>query len=219
MTTQPPAIEELSPLRGSYGFRWWIFAVPFILVTFVYGCYWMVNGDIWWHLKAGEWILAERQIPLNNAFTYTNPESNWIDLHWGFQILVAFLYKSYGAAGLIVTKSIMGALTLLLILATTRRQLACWVAVVCLFPFLNIFVARYHVRPEMISILLLASTIYVIHQAKHDARLLWILVPIQVLWVNTQGLFILQHLVLGAFLLDQFLVFVFQRSNSRQARA
>ncbi|MEC7566989.1 MAG: hypothetical protein VX738_15005 [Planctomycetota bacterium] len=192
--------------------------LPFVFITFVYGCYWLVNGDIWWHLKAGELILAERRIPTHNSFTYTNPESIWIDLHWGFQILVAFLYKNYGTAGLIVTKSLMGASTFLLIMKTTTRKLAGWIVVVCLAPFLYIFIARYHVRPEMISLMLLAATIYIIHRSQDDLRALWMLVPVQLLWVNTQGLFILQHLVLGAYLLEQFLTLLRHRTNVRRVR-
>ena len=206
--------EEAYPFSDARGLRWWILVLPFLAIVFLFGCYALVNGDIWWHLKTGELILESHRVPTENLFTYTNPKSPWIDLHWGFQCFVAFVYNYFGATGLIFSKSLIGAATFLLLLTTSRNSLPAWLMLLCWAPFLFIFSARYHVRPEMMSMLFLACTIWVLHYSSHRPSLLWLLVPIQLAWVNVQGLFILQHLVVGAFLLQQLLTFLVERDNA-----
>ena len=88
--------------------RWWAFFVVSIVVVFLSGCYWMVNGDIWWHLKAGELIRATGTVPDVNQFTFTNPDTPWIDLHWLFQVVVSWIYDSFGTPGLVLVKSCVG---------------------------------------------------------------------------------------------------------------
>jgi hypothetical protein len=208
---------ELPSLSDSR-FRWWILVLPFIMIVFLFGCYGLVNGDIWWHLKTGELILETQQIPAENLFTYTNPKSSWIDLHWGFQCFVALIYTYFGAFGLIVAKSLVGATTFLLLLLTVRNSLPAWFMLLCWAPFLSVFAGRYHVRPEMLSMLLLACTLWVLHNSARRPSLLWLLIPIQIVWVNVQGLFILQHLLVGAYLLEQLLTFLFERRNAQLLR-
>lgn len=204
--------------RGDSRLRWWILVLPFLSIVFLFGCYALVNGDIWWHLKAGELILENQRVPTQNMFTYTNPKSSWIDLHWGFQCFVASVYRYFGGHGLIFVKSLIGVITFLLLLLTARNSLPAWFMLLCWTPFLSIFSARYHVRPEMLSMLFLACTLWVLHSSAHRPLQLWLLIPIQIAWVNVQGLFVLQHLVVGAFLLEQLLTFLFERDNAQLLR-
>ena len=212
-----PALH-LPALEDSKGLRWWVLVVPFLSIVFLFGCYSMVNGDVWWHLKTGELILEQHQIPTQNLFTYTNPKSPWIDLHWGFQCFVAFIYNQFGALGLIFAKSIIGTATFLLLLLTSRNSLPAWLTLLCWAPFLYIFSARYHVRPEMFSLLFVASTLWILHHCRQRPSRLWLLLPIQIAWVNVQGLFVLQHLLVGAFLLQQLVTFLYKRQNLQLLR-
>lgn len=204
---------HLPALNDSKGLRWWGLVIPFLAIAFLFGCYALVNGDIWWHLKTGEMILSKQTIPTENTFTYTNPKSVWINLHWGFQCFVALIYNQFGAFGLIVTKSSIGLLTFLLLLLTSRNSLPGWLTLLCWAPFLVLFSARYHVRPEMFSLLFVACTLWVLHHSSNRSSLLWLLVPLQIAWVNVQGLFVLQHLIVGAFLLQQLVTFMLDRGN------
>lgn len=203
-------MESAEPGRGnaetsrSETARWWAFFLLIVSSVFIAGCYWMVNGDIWWHLKAGELILSEGRIPNVNRFAYTNPDSTWIDLHWFFQVIVAAIYGKYGTAGLVVFKSLVGGATVGTLFLMTRRRLPAVYLTICWLPFIWIYTSRYHVRPEMLTHFYLALTLFCIdrHIAGKD-RYLWLLIPIQLLWVNSQGLFILQFCVLGAFALNE----------------
>ena len=72
MMTEPDLNAGISKANA---LRWWVFFVVSIIGVFLSGCYWMVNGDIWWHLKAGELIRATGTVPDVNQFTFTNPDT------------------------------------------------------------------------------------------------------------------------------------------------
>ncbi len=196
--------------------QWWCCFTVMVLTVLVSGCYQMVNGDIWWHLRAGDWILDKGAVPRRNLFTYTNPDSIWIDLHWLFQVVVAVIYREFGSSGLVVWKSVVGALAFSAVFLTSFKRLSGALFAFAWLPFVWIYAGRFHVRPEMLSHLYLAASLLIIHAHHHGrSRLIWLLIPIQVAWVNSQGLFILQHCVLGAYAFnEQFRDFKTRRFNN-----
>lgn len=183
--------------------RWWAFFVVSIVVVFLSGCYWMVNGDIWWHLKAGELIRATGTVPDLNQFTFTNPDTPWIDLHWLFQVVVSWIYDSFGTPGLVLVKSGVGTTVFAILMLIHRHKVPGWVMASVWAPFISIYCGRFHVRPEMITHLLLSLVLAILYlHSTGKTRWIWCLIPIQILWVNSQGLFVLQLAVLGAYALQ-----------------
>jgi len=207
MTLRPLGTERNVPgsLHGSFGrMQWWCFFGVMLLIVFASGCYQMVNGDIWWHLKAGELILETGSVPRQNSFAYTNPDSVWIDLHWLFQVIVAWIYQQFGTSGLVAWKAAVGCFALSTVFLTSYQRVPGAIAAFCWLPFVWIYAGRFHVRPEMLSHLYLGATLCMIHlHHQGKKKWIWMLVPIQLAWVNSQGLFILQHCVLGAYALSE----------------
>src|SRR5437763_573731 len=58
-----------------------LWLAAFLLLVFLVGCVEIEDGDIWWHLRTGQLMLERGEIPHTDWFTYTNPDSPWIDLH------------------------------------------------------------------------------------------------------------------------------------------
>ena len=63
------------------------------------------SWDIWWHIRTGELILANGQLPVTDWYTFTCLDRPWIDLHWGFQILVTLLFHGGGLNALVFAKA------------------------------------------------------------------------------------------------------------------
>ena len=61
------------------------------IVAFLLGCVEMFDTDVWWHVRAGEWILKEGRVPRLDPFTFSSANRPWIDLHWGFLLAWLFL--------------------------------------------------------------------------------------------------------------------------------
>src|SRR5262245_4210293 len=68
-------------------------------------CFPLYDTDFWWHLKTGEWILQEGTVPQVDLYTFTEVGTEWIDLHWGFQLFITLLYRLGGANLVIFMKA------------------------------------------------------------------------------------------------------------------
>ena len=166
------------------------------------GLFKMVNSDIWWHLRTGQLILEQWQIPSTDWYTYTNPDAPWVDLHWFFQVAAWLTYSASGAPGLVLIKCFLGMAAFFALISIRKRNWNLAVGVLCWIIPAAIFAGRFLVRPEVLSIAFLAATLLVLHSAERRPRLLWFLPLIQLAWVNTQSLFILQWVVLLCYSVD-----------------
>lgn len=64
----------------------------------------MAETDLFFHLKLGQLILQSHAIPFRNLFSFTYPDFPDPDLAWGFQVLVALLYRAGGFPAIVVGK-------------------------------------------------------------------------------------------------------------------
>lgn len=174
----------------------------FLILVGLLGLFKMVNADIWWHLRTGELILQSGSIPITDWYTYTNPDAPWIDLHWLFQLLAWSVYSAGGAAGLVVVKCIVGILAFLACLSVRKQNWDPAIDVLCWIVPAFIFAGRFLVRPEVVTIAFLAITLLILHSSERRPRLLWFLPVVQLAWVNTQSLFVLQWVIIGCYCLD-----------------
>ena len=198
------------PTEESTGNRL-IWFLGLLLLMFLFGCFDMVNGDIWWHLRTGQLIWERGEVPRTDWFTYTNPQAEWIDLHWLFQLAMAGLWSVGESAAVILTKCTAGTATIGICLTIGTRRLPAWAVVACWMAPVVILANRYLVRPEMVSLFLLAATMSVLYHSQAKPRLLWLLPAIQLVWVNVQGLFILQFVILACYLIGNALRHGLQR--------
>ncbi|HEX5443108.1 MAG TPA: hypothetical protein VFW87_04730, partial [Pirellulales bacterium] len=184
-----------SPARSidavARGWTKWLWLAAFLALAFLVGCVQIDDPDIWWHLRTGQLIYQRGEIPRTDWFTYTNPDSPWIDLHWGFQLVAAAVWSVGGAPALVVFKSLLGAITFAIAFSASRRDWPAWQGVACWLPSLIIYEGRNLVRPEMFTFLFLAAELAIVFHARRFPRLLWLLPVIQVLWINMHGLFVL----------------------------
>lgn len=175
----------------------------FLGLAFLLGCFRMWNGDIWWHLRTGQLILERGRVPGTDWFTYTGPEREWIDLHWGFQVAAAGAYAMGGVPLLVVLKAALGTLAIGLALLARRRGWPLELTILAWLPPLFVLSGRLYVRPEIFTLVFLASYLTVLFHAEHRPRWLWLLPALQLLWVNSQGLFAFGPVVLGFYWLDR----------------
>ncbi len=168
-------------------------------LAFLLGCYELFDPDIWWHLKAGQWILEHHRVPYLDIFTYSSSDRIWVDLHWGFQVVLALAYAAAGVAGMILLAAAAGSAAVLIPLSAGAPHWPRWVAVLCWLPALALMAMRFDPRPEIVSLLYLAGYLAVLSRANRHPGGLWSLPLIQVLWVNTHALFVLGPIVLGCY--------------------
>src|SRR5437763_2185373 len=60
------------------------------------------DGDTGWHIRTGQWILANHRVPHADMFSYTMPGTPWFAWEWVWDILFAVIYNFSGLAGVVV---------------------------------------------------------------------------------------------------------------------
>ncbi|HBH52451.1 MAG TPA: hypothetical protein DDY91_11220 [Planctomycetaceae bacterium] len=180
----------------------WLLPALLGLVTFLGLLFPLYDTDFWWHLRTGEWILEQGSVPQLDLYTFTDSDRPWIDLHWGFQVLITLLYRVGGVGLVIVAKAVVITAAVLIAFRATgegwpvTRRVACWIpAVVCI-------VGRGYERPEMLSQLFLAIWLWVAFRLDRQPRLVWLLPVVQLVWVNCHALFVLGLVVAGCGVAD-----------------
>jgi hypothetical protein len=68
-----------------------------------------MDPDVFWHLKAGEWILANRAIPRTDIYSWSAYGRSWTDHEWFWQVLTGSVFKHAGLIGLWAVVFVAGA--------------------------------------------------------------------------------------------------------------
>jgi len=82
----------------------WLFAA-LIVWLFVAGSGWQVllaDGDTGWHIRAGEYILAHREVPHADLFSFTRPGAPWCAWEWLSDVLFALAHRAAGLKGVVL---------------------------------------------------------------------------------------------------------------------
>jgi hypothetical protein len=151
------------------------------------------DPDFWWHLGAGQLILAHGGLLGTDPFTFTAAGHTWTMHEWLTEVSYAVLQRATG----------LGVIVLLLSLIT-------WCGIACLglraalrrpnrvilgFGLLLTTVAGYPIwgpRVQMVTFCFAALTLLLVERhIVRGGRLVWVLVPLYLLWSNLHSGFII----------------------------
>ncbi len=164
-------------------------------------CYPVTDGDIFWHLAAGREIFTKHKLLYFDPFSYTTENAQWINLHWFFQVLMYMVFRTGGYGALIAVKGLTAAAAAWLIFNTFTKTNA-GVSAAFAAAFL-IYTQRYLIplRPVIFTLFLTALFISSFEKYCRSGRVSRLL-PVfigQIVWVNSQGLFILGPVIAAAY--------------------
>ena len=145
-------------------------------------------------VRTGHFLYAD-------PFSFTLALPQWIDVHWLFQLLVYGLFLLGGLEALLWFKVVAVAVACALLCFAVRSfRYAYTCALLCALFF---YEARYLVceRPVLITMLCMAAYVFLFERVKQgmSKRFLWLCVPLQLLWANSQGLYPLGILIVAAY--------------------
>jgi len=147
----------------------------------------VLDLDIWWHLKVGDWIVQHMAVPHNGLFTWTAADRPWVAYSWGYEVLMSRAYAWFGLLGVGLYGTLLTLGVAYFTYWTTRRLSgrfwpACILAVVACSAFLYDNMPR----PFFFSMMLFCVTLTLILEAHRTDRvqLLYWLPLIFLLWAN-----------------------------------
>jgi hypothetical protein len=62
--------------------------------------YCILDYDIWWHLKVGDWIVQNSALPHTGILSRTASDRPWIAYSWGYEVLLSRAYTWFGLMGI-----------------------------------------------------------------------------------------------------------------------
>jgi tetratricopeptide (TPR) repeat protein len=149
----------------------------------------LAEVDAFWHLLAGEQILATGRVPRADAFTYTSAGRPWIDLHWLFEAALAVVHRIGGFQALDLFKTVVIVSAFGVALWTASRRGAGLAAPLLAIPGLVAAQERFTLRPEAVSFLFLAVVLFLLEGRTRSWRRLLLLPPLVALWANLHALY------------------------------
>jgi hypothetical protein len=174
------------------------------LLTFVYlignGRYLLRDGDTFWHVAAGRWILDHGALPTADPFSHTMRGAPWLAHEWLSQVALASAQET-GGWTLVVA---LCACAFALAVGMLTRALLRWLEPVyaLLFAALAVFMFAGHAlaRPHMLALpLLVAWTIELARSRDEQRAPRLMFLPLMALWANVHGSFTLGIALAAAF--------------------
>ncbi len=184
--------------------RQWIFgvtAVLFVAWLLVLNFRPVVANDFWIHLRTGEDILHTGQIPRVDDYSAAGRGRPFVAHEWLGAVLIAVLVRAFGAFGpTLLSEAVALGVAALLFVALSResRRSVLLVPLLVLCMYLTCF--RIGPRPECLTFLLLAAFLAAVERWRRTRRLrdiVW-LAPVEVLWANFHGAFLMGVVVIWA---------------------
>ncbi len=173
--------------------------------------------DVWFHLAAARLMLATGAWPASNTFALTAPDFPWIDLHWIFQLILYGAWSTAGATGAILLAAVLMATTSLVLYGLARRFVPPLLAAFLMALALAVSFPRFVPRPELLSFLYFAVYLVLLEGMPRNGRAIFLLVPLQILWTNTQGIFAVGLALIGCYWVGAALAFLPLPRGWRQA--
>lgn len=176
------------------------------LVVFAATCFTpalLGDGDSWWHLRAGEWMLEHRAVPMVDAFSYTFAGQPWHAHEWLAELVMALVYRLAGWGGVTLLCAAAVATAIALLHDWVRRfvsPLAAFVGTLLAFGCLG---PGLLARPHLLVWPLLVLWMRVLLAARERDRApspWWLLLV--VVWANMHGTALAAAGLVGVFALE-----------------
>lgn len=168
--------------------------LPFLpyLIIFIAALYRPYDADLGWHLKYGEYFFNTNQILRENIFSTSMPHYNWVNHSWGSDLITFAIFNTFGFIGLSVLGAFIVAFTFYFF--SKAAKLTIWDQVF-LFPLVLWYlvpVIQVSFRSQIMSLLFLGILFFILSRYTYkNWKILLILFPLFLLWVNVHGQFIL----------------------------
>ncbi len=186
----------------------------------------IADGDIYWHVAAGDEMWRRHALLRTDPFTISAAGRAWIDVHWLFQLTVAWLHHAFGFRGLAVVKAIVVAAGAVLGTRAAEQGGGPAARDACAAATLGLsFLARHllPLRPIVATLLFVAAFLVLLerHRVRGSVSVRGALIALpvlQALWVNCQGLAPIGPALVAAYLVPEIVRAVGTRHSPAAAR-
>jgi len=158
------------------------------------------NGEMWWHLRAGFWILQNHVVPRTGLFSQY-PNLPWMASSWGYDLLLAAGYRLLGLRAIpLLLMAIKVTLAVVTFLLARTGRVGFWASVL-LSAIAQYVMVNLPPLPSVISIGFLGIELCLLMRSRRSGsvRSLYWLPVLFVAWANLDLQFVAGLVLLGLF--------------------
>ena len=155
--------------------------------------YCVIDFDLWWHLKVGDWIVQHSGVPHTGILSRTAVERPWVAYSWGYEVMLSRAYAWFGLIGVGVFGTLLTIGVAFCGYWMLRRLSGrFWLSAILAWIVVAAFLFNGMPRPVFFSQMLYGVTLALLLQAEHsgNVKLLYWLPPLMLLWANLHIQFI-----------------------------
>jgi hypothetical protein len=160
----------------------------------------VMDPDIWWHLRVGQWVSEHRSVPVTDPFSRYGADKPWLAYSWLYEVLVYRLYEAFGLAGIVIYRVLMSLAVVAALHRLIRRREPRFLAAIGLTALAALALAPlFSERPWLFTICFTILTLDVVLdvRAGRASRGMWLLPIVFVLWANLHIQFVYGLMLLG----------------------
>ncbi len=172
-----------------------------LLAVFAMAARISVDTDTWWHLRAGQWILENQEVPQQDPFSYTRAGEAWQYPGWLVEVPLFWIYQALGPGGLNLWAAGMVTLAFYFVWQTMSGG-------VFLRAFVVVLAAAasgvyWAARPYMVTFVLAALFLWILEDSSSGRKdRVWWLPLLMILWANSHGGFIIGFIIWGVYFVE-----------------
>jgi hypothetical protein len=152
----------------------------------------LMDGDTGWHIRTGQYIIANHHVPTQDLFSFSKPGAAWFAWEWLSDLCFAALYALGGLKAIVLF-----AAALICTYATLLVRYAIWrgsnALLAAFFTFLAVGSSTLHflARPHLFTLVLVPACLWLLEaDRRKNTRWVWALVPVTAIWTNLHGGFL-----------------------------
>ncbi len=161
------------------------------------------DGDSYWHVAAGQWMLDHHQVIRTDGFSFTYAGKPWDTHEWLAEVVMAAAYRAAGWAGVMGLTGAAAAAAMGLTAARLSRTLAPTALILAMTMVGACLAPSFLARPHFLALPLLVLWTGAVLDARAAGRappLAWL--GVMVVWANAHASFLFGLALTGAFALE-----------------
>lgn len=195
------------------------FLLIIVIISFLYLLRPFYDADFFWHLKTGEWIWQNGQLPTEDPFSYTmqghqsSREYFILTSYWLSQMIYHIFYYAGEMQGLVILRFITAGILLFTIFKLKEGDSILYLGLLMIFSFL--FFEGYPIeRPQVFSFLFFGLLLILLRKIRHGTqpsskRAVYFMLPLVMLvWANMHAGFLVGQVTIILYIVIDGIKFI-----------
>src|ERR1700719_1824525 len=123
----------------------------------------LVDADVGWHIRSGEWILNHHAVPYHDLYSFSKPDAPWYAWEWLTDVIFGRLHRMAGLKGVVLMAAVLISLfAVTLIRRMVSRGVHLFLALVIALLGVGGSSMPFLARPHLLTLLLLSISVWMI---------------------------------------------------------